>query len=69
RRGLVAVLRIPSPMKQVFESAACPFSPLAGRRCRQADEGHLIPQLPRRRCAPAPPSPASAKTNGRAKRE
>ncbi|ARS69911.1 hypothetical protein SMRU11_22775 [Sinorhizobium meliloti RU11/001] len=26
--------------------AACPFSPLAGRRCRQADEG--LPQIRRR---------------------
>ncbi|RVG55385.1 hypothetical protein CN226_06025 [Sinorhizobium meliloti] len=26
--------------------AACPFAPLAGRRCRQADEGQSLPSNP-----------------------
>ncbi|RVG25232.1 hypothetical protein CN229_23330 [Sinorhizobium meliloti] len=29
----------PSTMVGGWDFAACPFAPLAGRRCRQADEG------------------------------
>ncbi|RVG35824.1 hypothetical protein CN233_08970, partial [Sinorhizobium meliloti] len=46
------MLRIPSLTREVFESAACPFAPRAGRRCRQADEGHFAPMTRRQRRDP-----------------